>query len=450
MSRLRAPGAAVTVRRASSWIASFTMLALAAAAAAQDSFPAMVNIEAVRSLGGDRQRAWVSVLDGEGAPVRDLPARAFEVLHDGRAVGGLEVEPVERVFAAVELTLLVDDDLLRGAGGSRVGDVLERLSPGADPRTTVRVVSTSGRGRELEAPLARAGELRGRLGEVGGDGDGRLYDALYDAVRRGVRGGDREGALVLLLTHGADPGSRRGVLEVLALQGLNGRVVPVMIVALDPGSGVAEGEKLLRLAARSAGAYAVTADPGAVPALAARMLGRFRGLYRLAYEIRVPARGDERHVLEVKVTSGGAVRTGRREYLADDVEPPAWWRQPLPWVILGTLAVLGLGAYLLLRPRRLCRLVVTAGEERGCSYDILAMPVALGAAQGNDIILAEPRVSRSHAVLERRASLIELVDLNSENGTFVNGDRVTRRRLADGDRLRFGDAVELKFEGRSA
>jgi pSer/pThr/pTyr-binding forkhead associated (FHA) protein len=67
---------------------------------------------------------------------------------------------------------------------------------------------------------------------------------------------------------------------------------------------------------------------------------------------------------------------------------------------------------------------------------------------GNDLVFPEGRVSRNHAVLERRGSAIELSDLNSENGTFVNGDRITRRRLAQGDRIRLGGSVELTFEGR--
>ena len=61
----------------------------------------------------------------------------------------------------------------------------------------------------------------------------------------------------------------------------------------------------------------------------------------------------------------------------------------------------------------------------------------------------ESEVSRNHAVLERRGRNIELADLNSENGTLVNGERITRRVLAEGDRISLGDAVHLIFEARS-
>jgi pSer/pThr/pTyr-binding forkhead associated (FHA) protein len=83
-----------------------------------------------------------------------------------------------------------------------------------------------------------------------------------------------------------------------------------------------------------------------------------------------------------------------------------------------------------------CRLVVRSGEEAGCSFEIFGLPVTLGAAVGNDLVFPDARMSRNHAVLERRGSSVELADLNSENGTFVNGDRIT-------------GTVELTYEGRS-
>ena len=40
------------------------------------------------------------------------------------------------------------------------------------------------------------------------------------------------------------------------------------------------------------------------------------------------------------------------------------------------------------------------------------------------------------------------MDLNSENGTFVNDERINRRLLVDGDRVSFGPHVHLIFEAR--
>ena len=68
----------------------------------------------------------------------------------------------------------------------------------------------------------------------------------------------------------------------------------------------------------------------------------------------------------------------------------------------------------------------------------------IGRANDNDIVLASITVSRCHAVLLRDADELLLLDLESANGTLVNG--VLARpdapvRLADGDVIRFGQVV---------
>jgi ABC transport system ATP-binding/permease protein len=66
----------------------------------------------------------------------------------------------------------------------------------------------------------------------------------------------------------------------------------------------------------------------------------------------------------------------------------------------------------------------------------------LGRAPRADFVVDAALVSRLHCQLAAGASEIEAIDLQSTNGTYVNGERVTRGTLRDGDRLRVG-AVEL-------
>jgi pSer/pThr/pTyr-binding forkhead associated (FHA) protein len=74
------------------------------------------------------------------------------------------------------------------------------------------------------------------------------------------------------------------------------------------------------------------------------------------------------------------------------------------------------------------------------------MPGAIktvGRATGADFILDAPMVSRVHCrVTATPTGDLELEDLDSTNGTFVNDKRVTRAVLTAGDRLRIG-RVEL-------
>lgn len=55
-----------------------------------------------------------------------------------------------------------------------------------------------------------------------------------------------------------------------------------------------------------------------------------------------------------------------------------------------------------------------------------------------DIVLADPSVSRSHALLDVRAGALTVRDAGSTNGTFVNGERIEERALKPGDTVSFG------------
>ncbi len=62
----------------------------------------------------------------------------------------------------------------------------------------------------------------------------------------------------------------------------------------------------------------------------------------------------------------------------------------------------------------------------------------VGRAPRADFVVSAALVSRLHCRLTATDDTVEVVDLKSTNGTFVNGKRVTRARLAKGDRLRVG------------
>jgi len=66
----------------------------------------------------------------------------------------------------------------------------------------------------------------------------------------------------------------------------------------------------------------------------------------------------------------------------------------------------------------------------------------VGRAPRADFIVDAALVSRLHCRLTAGDDQVEVVDLKSTNGTYVNGKRVSRGHLASGDRLRVG-RVEL-------
>jgi pSer/pThr/pTyr-binding forkhead associated (FHA) protein len=73
-------------------------------------------------------------------------------------------------------------------------------------------------------------------------------------------------------------------------------------------------------------------------------------------------------------------------------------------------------------------------------------PVTIGRLPECDIVLADTKVSRRHAEIRRDgASGVSVVDLNSTNGTMVNGAGVRERVLTDGDQITVGGTV-LRYE----
>jgi pSer/pThr/pTyr-binding forkhead associated (FHA) protein len=69
----------------------------------------------------------------------------------------------------------------------------------------------------------------------------------------------------------------------------------------------------------------------------------------------------------------------------------------------------------------------------------------VGRAPRADFIVDAALVSRLHCRITAAADKLEVVDLRSTNGTFVNGKRVQKAQLGDGDKLRVG-RVELTIQ----
>lgn len=76
-------------------------------------------------------------------------------------------------------------------------------------------------------------------------------------------------------------------------------------------------------------------------------------------------------------------------------------------------------------------------------------PLGLGRDADNLIVLADSGVSRHHARIVKSGSEWAIEDLGSSNGTWVNGQRVARASLSDGDRIKLG-GVELVFRDAPA
>src|SRR5438128_1698422 len=86
---------------------------------------------------------------------------------------------------------------------------------------------------------------------------------------------------------------------------------------------------------------------------------------------------------------------------------------------------------------------VLDGVDRGRVFRELSTPVTIGREEGNSLRLNDERVSRFHAKIQVDEGDIILTDLESTNGTRVNGTVVQIRRLRFGDRVAVGRSLLL-------
>ena len=81
---------------------------------------------------------------------------------------------------------------------------------------------------------------------------------------------------------------------------------------------------------------------------------------------------------------------------------------------------------------------IIQGFDQGVHLDIASKNFRFGRDSNNDLQLHDSEVSRFHAELRQDDAGIRVVDLESSNGTFVNGERATSVQLSSGDRIQLG------------
>jgi pSer/pThr/pTyr-binding forkhead associated (FHA) protein len=85
-------------------------------------------------------------------------------------------------------------------------------------------------------------------------------------------------------------------------------------------------------------------------------------------------------------------------------------------------------------------------DEESVTFRIRSGSIkTVGRAPRADFVVDAPLVSRLHCQLTAMDDTLQVEDLKSTNGTFVNDKRIERASLTNGDRLRVG-RVEMKVE----
>ena len=98
-----------------------------------------------------------------------------------------------------------------------------------------------------------------------------------------------------------------------------------------------------------------------------------------------------------------------------------------------------------LRPGEAGRLVIETGAREGTAFPIIFQHTLVGRIDSAQLVLDDLTVSRLHARIDVEPNGVWVIDLDSREGTWVNGVAAHRRKLENGDRICFGDSV-VRYE----
>jgi transcriptional regulator with GAF, ATPase, and Fis domain len=87
------------------------------------------------------------------------------------------------------------------------------------------------------------------------------------------------------------------------------------------------------------------------------------------------------------------------------------------------------------------RIIATSGALKGTTFALTQDEVSIGRDRSNSVSINDPSISRQHCIIKKNGSAngFHIVDLNSYNGTFVNGFRVANLALTHRDQIALGD-----------
>jgi pSer/pThr/pTyr-binding forkhead associated (FHA) protein len=93
----------------------------------------------------------------------------------------------------------------------------------------------------------------------------------------------------------------------------------------------------------------------------------------------------------------------------------------------------------------MAKLVLLSAGMTGRTHELKVDKTTIGRVEDNTFQIAEPSVSSHHCEILLRGSDVVVRDLNSTNGTFINGEKVTETVLKPGQVLRLGQ-IEMRLE----
>src|SRR6266566_5529004 len=96
----------------------------------------------------------------------------------------------------------------------------------------------------------------------------------------------------------------------------------------------------------------------------------------------------------------------------------------------------------------MAKLVLLSPGMTGRTHELTVDKTTIGRVEDNTFQIAEPSISSHHCEVLLRGSEVVVRDLNSTNGTFINGEKVTESVIKPGQVLRLGQ-IEMRLESEA-
>lgn len=396
---------------------------------------------------------YVRALDRDDEPVADLTAADFRITDGGAPVAPSairEITNLEMLGRGVACVVAIDTSAaMTGDPLKRARAAVSQFVENVREPSRVAVVAFSDEVRTI-APFEGVGSgdsavVGVRALQVNPDAaHGALYDGLQRAIEliRTTTGLPRR-AFVIVFSEGLDTGSQTTLEQLLAYAKGSDARVPVMVDAVGYGSGGQGLEILNRIAEETGGISLRAVSTIHIAPLFRVIWHRMRDGYILRY-----AADLDGGVHEIEVAIGQA-RNARAALLPEVQPEPEPIAREIP--IAAAAAALagvtgtGLAVWLLRRKRPAGRLRFESPLPAGDVFELRKSLTTIGFLDENDIEIPRDTVSKRHVRIHRRGRKLEIEDLDSLNGTFVNDSRISTSALEAGDRIRIAD-VEAVFE----
>lgn len=387
---------------------------------------------------------YLRALTRYGDPVEDLRDVDLAIRDADEAIdpGDVTLEKLADTGRGVTCVVAIDTSrTMRGEPFDRAKDAaLELMDKHLESRDRVAVVAFSDDARVVTGFDASRAEARVELERLQVD-EQSLRTVLYDAVHTGIdlirkRNDLPLRSFLIVFSDGKDGGSQHSLEQIIEKAKGNEVRPPALVFTI--GYARFGGEGLASLKKLSDDTKADFLQATSTIHLSSFFGDIWRQMKR-SYVVRYPGDLDgELHTVEVSV-DGQTSRFTKRY-------PKGPFRPGLYLAVAGLVSALGAGVWLAARGRPAGRLVFQTGPRAGEVVALRKGRIRIGAVEeNNDVVIPSDTVSRYHAVIYRKRGKVEIEDVGSANGTFVNGMAIRTSPLQPRDKVRLAD-VELVYE----